>query len=42
MIEITESPDMKWWSEFVLKHPHGDIFQTPEMAEVYESQKRGN
>ncbi|KAF5433700.1 hypothetical protein C5S39_01155 [Candidatus Methanophagaceae archaeon] len=42
MIEITESPDTKQWSEFVLNHPQGDIFQMLEMAEVYESQKREN
>ena len=35
MIEITDSPDTKQWSEFVLNHPHENIFQTPEMAEVY-------
>jgi hypothetical protein len=35
MIEIIKSQDTKQWSEFVLNHPHGNIFQTPEMAEVY-------
>jgi len=39
MIEITDSPDTKQWSEFVLNHPHGNIFQTPEMAEVYRRTK---
>jgi len=39
MIEITESPDTKQWSEFVLDHPQGNIFQTPEMAEVYRRTK---
>ena len=39
MIEITDSPDMKQWSEFVLNHPQGNIFQTPEMAEVYRRTK---
>ncbi len=39
MIEITESPDTKQWGEFVLDHPHGNIFQTPEMAEVYRRTK---
>ena len=42
MIEITDSLDTNKWSEFVLNHPHGNIFQTPEMAEVYKIQKRGN
>ena len=39
MIEIIESPDTRQWSEFVLKHPHGNIFQTPEIAEVYKIKK---
>jgi len=39
MIEITDSPDTKQWCEFVLNHPHGNIFQTLEMAEVYRRTK---
>jgi hypothetical protein len=39
MIEITDSPDTKQRCEFVLNHPQGNIFQTPEMAAGYESQK---
>ena len=39
MIEITDSPDIKQWSEFVYNHSHGNIFQTPEMAEVYKRTK---
>ncbi len=39
MIEITELPDTTQWREFVLNHPHGNIFQTPEMAEVYRRTK---
>lgn len=39
MIEITDSPDTKQWSEFVYNHPYGNIFQTPEMAEVYSRTK---
>jgi len=35
MIEITDSLDTKQWSKFVLNHPHDNIFQMPEMAEVY-------
>jgi len=42
MIEITESPDTKQWNEFVLNHPCGNIFQMPEMAEVYKIKKIGN
>jgi lipid II:glycine glycyltransferase (peptidoglycan interpeptide bridge formation enzyme) len=29
--------DKKEWAEFVLKHPNGNIFQTPEMYEVYQN-----
>jgi len=39
MIEITDSPDIKRWGEFVYNHPKGNIFQTPEMAEVYRRTK---
>jgi len=42
MLEITDSPDspdVKQWSEFVYGHPYGNIFQTPEMAEVYRRTK---
>jgi len=28
--------NVKEWSEFVLDHPYGNIFQTPEMYEVYK------
>lgn len=31
--------DEKKWSDFVKKHPHGNIFQTPEMYRVYENTK---
>jgi len=27
------------WSKFVYNHPHGNIYQTPEMAEVYKRTK---
>ena len=39
MIEITDSPDVTKWSEFVYNHPHGNIFQAPEIAEVYKRTK---
>jgi len=39
MIEITDCRDIKQWGEFVYNHPHGNIFQTPEMAEVYKRTK---
>ena len=38
-IEITNSPDIKQWSEFVYNHPQGNIFQTPEMVDVYKRTK---
>ena len=31
--------DKNKWYEFVFDHPHGNIFQTPEMYEVYQSTK---
>jgi len=31
--------DRKKWSEFVYDHPYGNIFQTPEMFEVYQNTK---
>ena len=39
MIEVTNCPDIKQWSEFVDNHKQGCIFQTPEMAEVYKRTK---
>lgn len=39
MIEIIANPNTKQWAEFVYDHPHGNIFQTPEMAEVYKHTK---
>jgi hypothetical protein len=36
MIEIASSPDISQWADFVYKHKHGNIFQAPEMKEVYE------
>jgi len=39
MIKIVNSIDKKQWSEFVHSHSHGNIFQTPEMAEVYSLTK---
>ncbi len=31
--------DRKTWSDFVYRHPHGNIFQTPEMYDVYKKTK---
>ena len=39
MIEIIDSPDIKQWSEFVYNHKYGNVFQTPELAEVYKRTK---
>ena len=36
MVEITDSPDIKQRSKFVYNYPHGNIFQIPEIAEVYK------
>ncbi len=35
IMEVTASIDRAKWDEFVYGHPHGNIFQTPEMREVY-------
>jgi serine/alanine adding enzyme len=39
MIEIISNPDKTTWGNFVYSHPQGNIFQTPEMAEVYKNTK---
>ncbi|MCL7414300.1 MAG: GNAT family N-acetyltransferase, partial [ANME-2 cluster archaeon] len=39
MIEITDTFDRQQWDEFIHDHPHGNIFQTTEMAEVYRQTK---
>ena len=36
---VTDSIDPEKWADFVYNHPHGNIFQTPEMQEVYERTK---
>ena len=35
-----EDVNKKDWDEFVSNNPHGNIFQTPEMANVYERTRR--
>ncbi|MFQ6055650.1 MAG: hypothetical protein ACE5J3_06685 [Methanosarcinales archaeon] len=37
--KITNSVKKEKWDEFVYNHPHGNIFQTPDMAEVYKRTK---
>ena len=39
MIEIIDSFDKQQWDMFVQNHPHGNIFQTTDMAEVYRQTK---
>ena len=38
-LRLTEMIEKKKWSEFVYNHPHGTIFQTPDMEEVYRRTK---
>jgi len=38
-MRVRENISKKRWREFVYNHPHGNIFQTPEMAEVYKRTK---
>ncbi len=38
--KVFTSLDKKKWSDFVSNHPHGNIFQTPEMYEVYKRTKK--
>lgn len=40
MCRIITSIDSETWRDFVYNHPHGNIFQTPEMAEIYMQTKR--
>ena len=42
MIEITNSFDKQQWDKFVRNHPHGNIYQTTDMAEVYRQTKNYN
>ena len=32
--------DKEEWGEFVYKHPHGNIFQTPGMYDIYQQTKK--
>jgi lipid II:glycine glycyltransferase (peptidoglycan interpeptide bridge formation enzyme) len=38
-LKVIQNPDKETWSEFVYNHPHSNIYQTPEMAEVYRGTK---
>ncbi len=35
-MKVVREIERKKWSDFVCNHPHGNIFQTPEMYEVYK------
>jgi serine/alanine adding enzyme len=39
VIKIISNPDKGMWRNFVDNHPQGNIFQTPEMVEVYKKTK---
>ncbi|MCB9447770.1 MAG: peptidoglycan bridge formation glycyltransferase FemA/FemB family protein [Flavobacteriales bacterium] len=36
-MKITDTPDRKKWADFVLGHPSGNIFQTPELYDVFRA-----
>lgn len=38
-LRVTDSIDCQKWEDFVLNHPNGNIFQTPDMHEVYRRTK---
>lgn len=38
-MRVREYIRIKEWSDFVLKHPNGNVFQTPEMYDVYKGTK---
>ena len=38
-LRVTDSIDRQKWEDFVLNHPNGNIFHTPEMYEVYRRTK---
>ena len=38
-LKVTKFINKESWRKFVYNHPNGNIFQTPEMAEVYRQTK---
>jgi len=38
-MKVIQDINMKKWADFVYEHPHGTIFQTPVMYEVYKQTK---
>jgi serine/alanine adding enzyme len=39
---VTDTPTRESWADFVFKHPQGNIFQTPQMFEVYQCTPNNN
>ncbi len=39
---VTSKIDRKQWSDFVFNHPQGNIFQTPEMFDVFMAAKNNH
>ena len=39
-LRVVDAIDRATWSSYVESHPHGNIFQTPEMAQVYRETRR--
>jgi len=39
---VTDKPSRESWADFVFKHPCGNIFQTPQMFDVYQSTPNNN
>jgi len=40
LVTKVDKVDRNKWTIFVSKHPYGNIFQTPEMCEVYQNTKK--
>jgi len=38
-LKVVSKPKKRDWAEFVRNHPHGNVYQTPEMEEVYRRTK---
>ncbi|MGK9369474.1 hypothetical protein ACSSWA_11290 [Melioribacter sp. Ez-97] len=37
LVNSPDEVDKQTWSDFVLNHPYGNAFQTPEMYEAYRN-----
>jgi serine/alanine adding enzyme len=40
--QVTHQLETAAWSDFVMKHPDGNIFQTPEMFDVFDTAKNSS